>query len=100
MSHSPPAELFLLAAVLMRAARDYVAGSLRPGAAEQQLAEEARQWIFDEVDDDPDHIMSFRSICLAMNLDCERVRQRILRMLTDQTGFPLPGALTANPEEG
>lgn len=99
---SSTAELSLLAAVLMRATRDFVVGSTRGSPGDLELAEEARRWLFDEDENDNNnnnehHITSFRNICLAMNLDCRQVRQRILCMLAEQAG---PPADKASLEEG
>jgi hypothetical protein len=93
---SSTAELSLLAAVLMRATRDFVVGSTRCGPGDRELAEEARRWLFDDTNDE-EHITSFRNICLAMNLDRRQVRQRILCMLAEQSG---PPAARASLEEG
>lgn len=69
------AERHLLAAVLLRAVRDYgLTGSADP--AEAAVAEAAREWIFDG-SEDVDHIGTFCTICRLMDLDVQRVRDRI-----------------------
>lgn len=72
------AEKHLLAAVLLRAVRDYgYAGSTDP--EEARVAEAAREWIFDGSDEE-DHIGAFCTICHLMDLDADRVRARIRTM--------------------
>lgn len=76
------AERHLLAAVLLRAVRDYgYTGSANP--EEARVAESAREWIFDDADD-LDHIGTFCTICRLMDLDVERVRARIRIMSSRQ----------------
>lgn len=38
-------------------------------------------WIFDDLEEE-EHITSFSSICLVMDLDCERVRAQVLKLQT------------------
>jgi hypothetical protein len=74
------AELVLLAAVLVRAARDLVMYSRGNTAQERKIAADALQWIFGPSPDDRS-ITSFRGICQALDLDCDSVRDRIFEML-------------------
>ncbi|MDY0003536.1 MAG: hypothetical protein RBU30_19715 [Polyangia bacterium] len=72
------AERHLLAAVLLRAVRDFgYRGSKDP--EEARVAEAAREWIF-EGEEDVDHIGAFSTICQLMDLDANRVRAQILSM--------------------
>ena len=75
------AEKLLLAAVLTRAVRDYVIYSRGRSPEEDRIAEAARMWIFDDLEEE-EHITSFSSICLVMDLDCERVRAQVLKLQT------------------
>lgn len=72
------AERHLLAAVLLRAVRDYCySGSQDP--EEARVAEAAREWIFEGTEEE-DHIGTFCTICHLMDLDFERVRTQIRTM--------------------
>jgi len=75
------AEKLLLAAILTRAVRDFVIYSRGRSPEEDTIAEAAREWIFDGTEEDG-HITSFHNICLAMDLDCDRVRTQINKMLS------------------
>lgn len=70
----------LLAAVLARAVRDFVSYSRGRTLAEEQLSEDARRWLF--VETDPHSITSFENICMALDLDVESVRRRVLQLKT------------------
>lgn len=80
--HKGRAEKLLLAAVLTRAVRDFVVYSRGRSPEEDAIAESARVWIFEESEGEWGHITSFHNICLAMDLDCERVRAQVKKMLT------------------
>ena len=79
--HRGRAEKHLLAAVLARAVRDFVVYSRGRSPEENAIAESARVWIFEGTEEE-EHITSFHNICLAMDLDCERVRAQVKKMLT------------------
>ncbi len=75
-------EKLLLAAVLTRAVRDFIIYSRGNTPEEDAIAEAARKWIFDGTEEEDAHITSFHNICEAMDLDCERVRAQVRRLLT------------------
>jgi len=88
------AERHLLAAVLLRAVRDYCySGSKDP--EEARVAEAAREWIFDGSEDE-DHIGAFCTICQLMDLDFQRVRAQILSMSLVRERQASPGLLEAS----
>jgi hypothetical protein len=86
-------EKLLLAAVLVRAVRDFVIHSRGNSIRDRRIAAAAREWIFDDPEPDAEnrghdplgHFMSFTNICLVMNLDREQVRRRILVMQPEET---------------
>lgn len=90
---SGSSEKLLLAAVLVRAVRDFVIHSRGSSIRDKRIAAAAREWIFDDPvpdaeDGEDDHLsnfMSFTNICLVMNLDREQVRRRILVMQPEET---------------
>lgn len=75
-------EKTLLAAVLLRAVRDVIVYSRGRTPEEERVAEAARQWIFEDTDDDDSHFASFVNICQVMDLDHERVRDRVRALCT------------------
>lgn len=81
-------EKTLLAAVLLRAVRDVVVYSRARTPEEERVAEAARQWIFEEADDDDSHFASFVSICQVMDLDHQRVRDRVRDMCPVKPSLP------------
>lgn len=68
-----------MAAILTRAVRDFIIYSRGRSAEEDHIAEAAREWLFEGSEEDG-HITSFHNICLAMDLDCDRVRAQIHKM--------------------
>ncbi len=75
------AEKLLLAAVLTRAVRDFVIYSRGNSDQEVAIAESARVWLFEGSENEA-HIIFFYNICMAMDLDCDRVRNQVKKMLS------------------
>jgi len=74
-------ERLLLAAILLRAVRDVVAFSCSQDRVQRALAQEASEWLFEEVDGSDRDLTSFASICVLTDLDRERVRLRVRALL-------------------
>lgn len=77
------AEKGLLAAVLMRAARDLAFYSRGRTPAELRIATDALAWIFEPSLDDS-NLTSFHGICQALSLDPQQVRERILEIMPQE----------------
>lgn len=77
-------EKLLLAAILLRAVRDLFVDPTTSNKGESLIAETARQWIFEEQEDE-DHITSFRNICMVLDLDYLLVRRQIQKMRSIET---------------
>jgi hypothetical protein len=72
-------EKTLLAAILLRAIRDFVCYADPRNAEEEQMSQTARQWLFEDTDES-EYLVSFSKICLVMELDQVQVRRRIRQM--------------------
>ena len=79
------AERVLLAAVIRRAAYDLALYKGDRRTVARALYQQARDWIFDDTEDDcslsfVQRFMSFRNLCLLLNQNPTKMRQKILKL--------------------
>lgn len=67
----------LMAAVLLDAVRAYAEHLDSPTAQGARLFREAQDWVFK---DDFDWPFSFRNVCLTLDIEAERLRERLVRV--------------------
>ena len=65
----------LMAAVLMDAIKTFLKYRTSKDPRESVIYQETREWLFG--DEDQDWLYSFPNICLTLNLDVERVREKL-----------------------